>query len=386
MSGLRQTLQRLWQVCHCTPPPAVSLFLPFPSDSPPPIGQDSLGLPADQAVDEEANFLLSGGDSLKALHLCEDILAAVGASSPELVGVLLDRSFADVLHHVACVTMAPPLENGPQTSPKGKKRLVDDPTAVPAKRECKPPSAADQTGKVVRRAGEVTDLKSGGGRGASGVFPGKAAGSGIKPSDLSFALRQSWSSDTGRCVDASPVLLVHAGTGRTTVFIGSHSHRFQALDLTSGSCLWERVLGDRVESSAAVSLCGSLVVVGQGCLFWVDLLLLPLYVTGLQKTRFLFVFILSPGCYDGCVYFLCTTSGKTQWTFQTGDAVKSCPAVDPITGLLIVGSHDGHVYALNPEVRAIHPKRIIFFICISKIAHKRRHLSNVDNLFFKKLF
>lgn len=38
--------------------------------------------------------------------------------------------------------------------------------------------------------------------------------------------------------------------------------------------------------------------------------------------------------------------------FETGDAVKSCPAVDPFTGLVIVGSHDGHVYALNPKVSA----------------------------------
>lgn len=36
--------------------------------------------------------------------------------------------------------------------------------------------------------------------------------------------------------------------------------------------------------------------------------------------------------------------------FETGDAVKSSPAVDPLTGLVIVGSHDGHVYALNPKV------------------------------------
>lgn len=121
--------------------------------------------------------------------------------------------------------------------------------------------------KVVRRAGEVTDLKSGGGgsaRGADAVFPGQASDSGEKPSNFSLALRQSWSSDTGRCVDASPVLLVHGGA---TAFIGSHSHRFQALELTSGSCLWERVLGGRIESSAAVSLCGSLVVVGQCRLF-----------------------------------------------------------------------------------------------------------------------
>lgn len=36
--------------------------------------------------------------------------------------------------------------------------------------------------------------------------------------------------------------------------------------------------------------------------------------------------------------------------FKTGDAVKSCPAVDSLTGLVIVGSHDGHVYALDPKV------------------------------------
>ena len=57
-----------------------------------------------------------------------------------------------------------------------------------------------------------------------------------------------------------------------------------------------------------------------------------------------------PGSYDGCVYFLCAASGKSRWVFQTGDAVKSCPAVDPLTGLVIVGSHDGHVYGLNPKV------------------------------------
>lgn len=53
------------------------------------------------------------------------------------------------------------------------------------------------------------------------------------------------------------------------------------------------------------------------------------------------------------MYFLCVASGETQWVFETGDAVKSCPAVDPVTGLVIVGSHDGHVYGLNPKVRVI---------------------------------
>ena len=56
------------------------------------------------------------------------------------------------------------------------------------------------------------------------------------------------------------------------------------------------------------------------------------------------------GCYDGAVYFLCVASGATLWVFETGDAVKSSPAVDPATGLVILGSHDGHLYALDPQV------------------------------------
>lgn len=57
------------------------------------------------------------------------------------------------------------------------------------------------------------------------------------------------------------------------------------------------------------------------------------------------------GCYDKKVYFLDVTCGDTVWTFETGDVVKSSPAVDPKTGLVFAGSHDGYVYALNPLVR-----------------------------------
>ncbi|MEQ2168741.1 hypothetical protein GOODEAATRI_017924 [Goodea atripinnis] len=210
--------------------------------------------PHDASIDERSNFLFSGGDSLKALRLCEDILAAVGVSSPQLLEVILDRTFSDVLHHVTQI-----LSERDGSSSSTEKRAANLPL--------------------------------------------------------------NWSSDTGRCVDASPVILVQDaanGTSRTTVFIGSHSHRIQALDLLSGNLLWERVVGDRIEASATVSHCGSLVVVGS---------------------------------YDGCVYFLCTKSGETRWMYKTEDAVKSSPAVDPLTGLVVVGSHDGHVYALDPQLR-----------------------------------
>ncbi|XP_034736790.1 beta-alanine-activating enzyme [Etheostoma cragini] len=287
--------------------------------------QGTLGLPEDATIDEESNFLLSGGDSLKALHLCEDILAAVGGTSPELLEVLLDGTFSDVLRHVARVTLTPPLENS-RSSSEAKKRDADAPPAAPAKRERTAAEGAQGetwAGKVLRRAGEVMDLQTRNPEANKNILEMGETNS-SKNRGAALGLSLSWSSDTGRCVDASPVVLVQHRTdlssdeGKRTVFIGSHSHRIQALDLTDGRLLWERVLGDRIEASAAVSHCGSLVVVG---------------------------------CYNGCVYFLCAASGKTRWMFETGDAVKSSPAVDPLTGLVIVGSHDGHVYALDPKVQ-----------------------------------
>ncbi|XP_038563233.1 beta-alanine-activating enzyme [Micropterus salmoides] len=288
--------------------------------------QETLGLPEDATIDEKSNFLLSGGDSLKALHLCEDILAGVGVTSPELLEVILDGTFSDILCHVARVTLMVP-----SSQSEAEKRNADAPAAVPAKRERKEATAAERLQgekwavKVIRRAGEVIEMKIRNPETSTNFRADvKEKGCSKKCAQDVLGLSLSWSSDTGRCVDASPVLLVQDRTdpssheGETAVFIGSHSHRIQALELITGSLLWERVLGDRIEASAAVSRCGSLVVIG---------------------------------CYDGCVYFLCTASGETRWIFQTGDAVKSCPAVDPLTGLVIVGSHDGYVYGLNPEVQ-----------------------------------
>nr|XP_046246698.1 beta-alanine-activating enzyme isoform X2 [Scatophagus argus] len=304
VTKLKQTLQSLWQ--------------------------EILGLPTGTTTDEKSNFLLSGGDSLKALHLCEDITTAVGVTSPDLLEVILDGTFSDILHHVARLTLMPPHENSPSSLSEAKKRHTDAPSVVAAaKRERKDSRrAAEETQavKVIRRAGEVIEMKIKDPETNESLQADTLGDkdSSKKPRGDALGLSLSWSSDTGRCVDASPVFLLQDRTGqrsdegKTTVFIGSHSHRIQALDLITGSLLWERVLGDRIEASAAVSHCGTLVVVG---------------------------------CYDGCVYFLCAVSGKTRWTFETGDAVKSSPALDPLTGLVVVGSHDGHVYALNPKLQ-----------------------------------
>ena len=57
------------------------------------------------------------------------------------------------------------------------------------------------------------------------------------------------------------------------------------------------------------------------------------------------------GCFNGLIYVLKSNSGGKYRTFTTEDAVKSSPAVDPTTGLIYVGSHDQHAYALDIYVR-----------------------------------
>ncbi|XP_077391321.1 beta-alanine-activating enzyme [Festucalex cinctus] len=232
--------------------------------------QDALGLDEDATLDESSRFLFGGGDSLKALRLCEDILAATGVGSPRLLEALLDGTFADVLR----VLVAP-----------GKRERI----AAEA-----PPGGGDE-----RRPLKVFKAEA-----ETRMQDGRSA----------LVLSERWSSDTGRCVDASPALLAREDGAGTSVFVGSHSHRMQALDLDGGRLLWERVLGGRVEASAAVTPCGRYVVVG---------------------------------CYDGGVYALSADSGDTRWVFETGDAVKSRAAADPLTGRMMVGSHDGFVYALD---------------------------------------
>lgn len=82
------------------------------------------------------------------------------------------------------------------------------------------------------------------------------------------------------------------------------------------------------------------------------------------------IFCFSVGCYNGLVYVLKRNSGEKYWTFTTEDAVKSSPAVDPTTGLVYVGSHDQHAYALDIYVR----------LHLISVHHKHRRGSDCNML------
>ena len=51
------------------------------------------------------------------------------------------------------------------------------------------------------------------------------------------------------------------------------------------------------------------------------------------------------------MYCMRADNGRVKWSLQlSGEPVKSSPCVDVSTGLVWVGSHDHHLYAIDGEV------------------------------------
>ncbi|XP_009901032.2 beta-alanine-activating enzyme [Dryobates pubescens] len=314
-----------------------------------------LGVPGDSTgISKDAVFLDSGGDSLKALRLHEELELLAGRAVPGLLEAILSCSIEGVYRHILKILF-------PE-----EEQLMNCDSAVKRKRRGK-------SGEELR--GRHTKLKAGTGLEAAAEFspllalsrgnhflarnfpkplmqPRNTAQVGVELRQQASSLhavtpgilqthtegcegaakqaggpdcsvQQShaagvelgvrWKSNTGKCVDASPLVIIPSAEA-AAVYVGSHSHTMQAIDLESGEIRWEKTLGDRIESSACVSKCGSFVVVG---------------------------------CYDGLVYVLQSSDGEVHWTFATEDTVKSSAVVDPSSGVAYIGSHDQHVYALD---------------------------------------
>jgi outer membrane protein assembly factor BamB len=135
--------------------------------------------------------------------------------------------------------------------------------------------------------------------------------------------KRAWTFKTGRCVAASPAVAGYGGGTVYQTFLNRPpcnatqvtNGEVIALAAGNGRVRWRRTIGPS-ESSP-------LVVGGR------------LYV----------------GDWLGNVYALNARTGRTEWTFHTGGAVKG--AVTISGGRLYVGSYDGHVYALNARTGAL---------------------------------
>ncbi|NWW58675.1 ACSF4 enzyme, partial [Ifrita kowaldi] len=331
-----------------------------------------LSLPGDSTgISKDAVFLYSGGDSLKALRFYDEIEMLVGKAVPGLLEVILSHSIEEVYRHI--LKMLFPDEEQLMTPGNVVKRKLRGDSGeefhgksikltserglefasglIPflalnrgnhyftmnfTKSSIHPKSTVQvgvepsflqpyflhsKTPSVMKSHVQGSELESriltvenkANKNDCSSVQQIHAECSHLPVAELALCMR--WKSNTRKCVDASPLVIIPAKEKVSAcVYVGSHSHAMQAIDLDLGEIKWEKTLGDRIESSACVSKCGNFIVVG---------------------------------CYDGLVYVLRSSDGEIHWTFVTEDTVKSSAIVDPSSGLVYIGSHDQHVYALD---------------------------------------
>ncbi|XP_051472492.1 beta-alanine-activating enzyme isoform X2 [Apus apus] len=330
-----------------------------------------LGLLGDSTeISKDAVFLYSGGDSLKALRFSDEIEMLVGTAVPGLLEVILSHSIEEVYRHVLKIlfpnedqlmnranVLKRKLSGNSAEDFQGKYVKLESETGLEVASELfsfialsrgnhffpinftrsfMQPNNTVQVGvellqqrsflplmspsvtKTHTQGYELenrilTDASKANETNCCSVQQIHAECSHVTTAELALCIR--WKSNTRKCVDASPLVIVPSKEEvSASVYVGSHSHAIQAIDLDLGEIKWEKNLGDRIESSACISKCGNFIVVG---------------------------------CYDGLVYVLQTSDGEIHWTFVTEDTVKSSAVVDPFNGLVYIGSHDQYVYALD---------------------------------------
>lgn len=255
-------------------------------------------------------FLYSGGDSIKSLRFHDEIENMVGKVIPGLLEVILSSSIAEVYRLVLKTVF--PTEDQLKNPNTSMKRKLNDCSGEEAREEH---VNIKSRGYVTVAAGLISFVALSRGSHMFSVNCSKSfinlskmrpARTKLRQSPLSspvisnmmkteerrsdltnvskadeigppqgslgkdnsvpiakFLIVVRWTSCTGKCVDASPLVIIPATDDLSaTVYIGSHSHAMQAIDLDSGKIKWERILEDRIESSACVSKCGSFIVVG----------------------------------------------------------------------------------------------------------------------------
>ncbi len=120
---------------------------------------------------------------------------------------------------------------------------------------------------------------------------------------------EKWSFQTLGTVFGSPAVGEDG-----SIYLGSRDGRVYAL-APNGSLLWERDLGDWVDSSPTLSEDESRVYVG---------------------------------CWNDSLYALSALDGSIVWSFGTGSLIVSSPALDR-DGNIYFGSSDGFFYSLDPD-------------------------------------
>ncbi|XP_012666193.1 acyl-CoA synthetase family member 4 [Otolemur garnettii] len=268
-------------------------------------------------VPDESFFLNSGGDSLKSLRLLNEIEKLIGVSVPGLLEMILSSSLLEIYNHIL-QTVFPDEDLTPGKSCATKRKLSDiDQEEAGGK-------ALHQKSVVPLNCdNEIKAFALSRGSQVSSVDPTMSSTKlGNCLSVCSSDLMSQTNSQNSESLN--PPALIRKSKDLSLVAEVSEKGKPVAESEKTEFCVrWRSDTGKCVDASPLVKIIVNHVLINS---------------VGLG---------LEPRCYDGLVYVLKSNTGENYWRFTTEDAVKSSATVDPTTGLLYIGSHDQHAYALD---------------------------------------
>ena len=278
-------------------------------------------------VREHDQFVLCGGNSLTAVQISSEVETFFGCEIPELLDVLLHNTYSDTLQVLKKRKLTRKCNKLSGDVKKMKTQLISysqlkhSTNSIKHRKPDVDEFSNHHSAKDNTMMGKTNDVEN-----QDNILLSVVSRRGIQIRETesachnlstnTFLLR--WKYDLGKCIDSSPLFVKHS-QGDMFVFVGSHSHKFACLHASSGVESWCCMLGDRVESSPAVSL--------DGC----------------------FVYV---GCYDYHLYCLRVKDGSVAWKYRTEGEVKSSPVVDQETGCVMFGSHDKHLHCVSMDGNA----------------------------------
>ncbi|XP_046625977.1 beta-alanine-activating enzyme [Neodiprion virginianus] len=257
----------------------------------------------------DSGFLDSGGNSVKAMQIANELSAASKIEFPELIGLLLkNETLANCMDYVlqkiqSSVQITSNVDNIVSSSSSytqfamNKKRKYD---VIQPKKYSHPNLCLWQ-----KCRGRVTGEND-----ENYLLPSTNLNLNIR-SQLIVECTQ----DLKKCVDASPTIFKYS-SGEIYTSVGSHAGLILTKQLNShDSITYEINLPDRIEASVLV----------------------------LDEFKGIV------GCYDGYVYCLNLKSGQIIWKYKTGDTVKCTAATSSNGKSVFVGSYDKYFYNISIE-------------------------------------